>query len=576
MKSLHPQKFQQRPRPARFSSSDTSTRSKNHIQQATTVYHATRSVLDRRGVSDFLLLPPVPSILPPPPRPHCLDSSISYHTLEALFRLRMKSRGVDIFRPLAAASSAASIFRRGNNNPGGGIDKNYDNGTDDRGDVDIAVDDDCGPVVVDVVDACDSDEGMEEGHYYRHIIGMSAPLDSCASSGGENGTASYSSLSPPAKTHEEPSYYKIRLVSKENGRERNSNDDGGGLRIEVQLTAGDDSSVQLTPLRNRRLRIAHEDRMDEADYDDESDDAFVARLAAERQSRGGIALAAPVAFEAFEVEQESDIACDAVVVEGSPPSSYPHPWAGGGEEGRRRRQRRQKWTVTDDGTIVAMPPSPSHVSSLAAAATADAAASCHKYPSHLLVDESAHRTREAEPSSHMTCPSSSSPPELVVRSVSSCSSTSYPSSSPSHTGRRTKTPSPPPPITLASVSLESPPRMTRSFHPVSLFRDTDSERTSSYGSGSDDRSRTSRGSKRKKTRRTTTARSSSRVAGAAGAIPPSLPRAARPASPSPSCGDSRFSFLSHVLDVYVLNGLGCCRHTDGDGDVRPMSGGICA
>jgi hypothetical protein len=109
--------------------------------------------------------------------------------------------------------------------------------------------------------------------------------------------------------------------------------------------------------------------------------------------------------------------------------------------------------------------------------------------------------------------------------------------------------------------------------PRESARDTDSDRTSSCGgSGStiDDRSRISRGSKKKKTRRTATN------------LPPSLPGAARPASPSPSCGggdgSSRFSFLSHVLDVYILNGLGCCRHTDGegDGDVRPMSGGICA
>ncbi len=37
-------------------------------------------------------------------------------------------------------------------------------------------------------------------------------------------------------------------------------------------------------------------------------------------------------------------------------------------EGRRRRGQRQgqqRWTVTDDGTIVVMPPSPSHISSAA-------------------------------------------------------------------------------------------------------------------------------------------------------------------------------------------------------------------
>jgi len=112
--------------------------------------------------------------------------------------------------------------------------------------------------------------------------------------------------------------------------------------------------------------------------------------------------------------------------------------------------------------------------------------------------------------------------------------------------------------------------MTRSLvYPGSLFRDSDSDRTDP--STSDDRSRGSRGSKKKKTRRDDGGGGRARPVGAA-----------RAESPSPSCG-TRFDFLSHILDVFSLNGLGCCRHVDDDGggggggaQSGMLGGGICA
>ena len=47
------------------------------------------------------------------------------------------------------------------------------------------------------------------------------------------------------------------------------------------------------------------------------------------------------------------------------------------------------------------------------------------------------------------------------------------------------------------------------------------------------------------------------------------------------CG-SRFDFLSHILDVFSLNGFGCCRDSNGGGgnddcnEARIVGGGICA
>jgi hypothetical protein len=120
-----------------------------------------------------------------------------------------------------------------------------------------------------------------------------------------------------------------------------------------------------------------------------------------------------------------------------------------------------------------------------------------------------------------------------------------------------------------SASLESPPRMTRSrIYPGSLFRDSDSDRTDpsiSISARDDNRSLGSRGSKKKKTRRDH---------GGGGGT--------RADSPSPSCGSTRFDFLSHILDVFSLNGLGCCRHDDdgggGGGGAKSgiLGGGICA
>ncbi|KAL3807601.1 hypothetical protein ACHAXA_006105 [Cyclostephanos tholiformis] len=508
----------------------------------------------------------------------------------------MKSRGMDIFRPLAVASSAASIFRRGNNNiggsngsGGGGKQRSKPRSRDPPTPRGNRADDDGLVVVV----ASDSDEG--EGEEYRRI-GRSTPIVGGASSGGTSGGENRavhllsSSLSSSSSNSDECAgsrYYKIQLVPK-TWREKNDGSSGQMIATvlvtdeneeEVQLTAGDDSSVQLTPCHNERIRVAS-DREAQEDVDDDDDDVFVARLATEKYLRGGIALAAPVVSPSsdHDCHHRDDVSYDAAaeqevditgVVMHSSPSSYPSTSTSTEEEGgRRRRQQqmqrgRQRWTVTDDGTIVAMPPSPSHVSSMASDF------SSHRLSSHILAKNMNARVAESSALSSYS-PRPSSPPPELVRSVSACSSTSS-SSSPSMddmrgdagqrslaSSRRPKTPSPPPPIvTLASVSLESPPRMTRSFDPASLFRDSDTDRTSSYGS--DDQNR---GSKRKKSR---TARP---VVG-----PTSAPRAA---SPSPSCGDSRYNFLSHVLDAFSLNGFGCCRHSDGDGDVRLMSGGICA
>ncbi len=173
-----------------------------------------------------------------------------------------------------------------------------------------------------------------------------------------------------------------------------------------------------------------------------------------------------------------------VVVNLAPLSSSASQW----EEQRQRQQQRQRgqqrWTVTNDGTIVAMPPLPSHVSSMAANLLR------HQFPFPFLVKKT--KTREVENAlsflSSLPCPLL--PPLVLVRSVSSCSSSSsiLDGMGGGDGGRRLSS--------LASISLESPPRMTRSFHPVSLFHDSDSNRTSSCASNNH-----SCGSKKKKMRK---------------------------------------------------------------------------
>lgn len=65
---------------------------------------------------------------------------------------------------------------------------------------------------------------------------------------------------------------------------------------------------------------------------------------------------------------------------------------------------------------------------------------------------------------------------------------------------------------------------------------------------------------------------------ASSAAPVPGPRAAE--GGDGGCG-SRFDFLSHILDVFSLNGFGCCRDSNGGGNddcnkERIVGGGICA
>jgi hypothetical protein len=115
-------------------------------------------------------------------------------------------------------------------------------------------------------------------------------------------------------------------------------------------------------------------------------------------------------------EQEVDIT--GVVVNLAPSSSSASQW----EEQRQRQQQwqrgKQRWTVTNNGTIVAMPPSSSHVSSMAANSLK------HQFPFPFLIKKTKTRELENDLSFLSSLPCPLWPPPVLVRSVSLCLSSS--------------------------------------------------------------------------------------------------------------------------------------------------------
>lgn len=221
----------------------------------------------------------------------------------------MKSR-VDIFRPLAAATrscrpdSATSIFRR--KDKSGSPPRSAD--SDDSFVVSVPPGD--WPPHKDTLGSAASDSTSANGR-----LRTSVPLltGTTVSSGAEEGSPSSvlgsSRRTTAVRVTPPPSYYKIEIDPE--------NDE------KLQLTAGDDASVQFTPeLHNQRLQLAN--------------DGFDLGESLRVRRENGIARASPVG------ERADRRACG--------PTDYERP------------PSRQRWTIGDGGAIVAVPPSPSEVS----------------------------------------------------------------------------------------------------------------------------------------------------------------------------------------------------------------------
>jgi len=407
----------------------------------------------------------------------------------------MKSK-VDIFRPLAAAKrgcradSATSIFRRNNNNN----QKKIHRGTNskiskgDNADDDDDDDDDEESIVVVSTPpgewpphkATLSSTASELTNSPHKPLKTSAPLpfsadsanDAVVSSGNNDGNCCTSS-SPRTSTATatmttttmsttqvaSPSYYRIELDPENDNM--------------VQLTAGDDSSVQFTPeVHNRQLQMAIEDDRNK-----------------------GIIRASPV------VERKE------MPIEATPSQHSSQRRHHEIMHQQQQQQPQQRWTVSGNGKIIAIPPSPSHVSM-----THDYVHKKGKGGDNENDDLSL-PPMLVKANSHGDSSSQSSADDMIDNN-------SYISSNSLRNDR----------------NLESPPRMTRSIVSQSLFQD-------SIGSSSREGSQ---GSRRSRTGRKNAAGSSSDGdaekcnAGGCGTRLPS------------------FDFFGTLLDVFSLNGA-CCR-----------------
>ncbi|KAL9187554.1 hypothetical protein ACHAXT_001657 [Thalassiosira profunda] len=439
---------------------------------------------------------------------------------------------VDIFRPLAAATSSAkarlpdssSIFRRSHH------DNRPQNSHGEDDDEDFVVStppEPWAPLPVGALSASTSD-----GHGAQQKgLEVSAPLPSVSS--GEASTPA-SPVSPSRTTGlrslraggrspkkgkaSPPSYYKIQLV--DNGDDSDASGSGGM----VQLTAGDDASVQIAPDHNEGLQLA----------------ASTNSSRARRQRR--IVRASPVVEHAASgqesIEHEADEGVGHHIHRGS----------------HHAHEADKRWTVSDGGQIIAVPPSPSRVSMT------------HDYEVRRTEEKTESVSALASPSEYLCAPpvpplmemetelladpekptdegdaALSVPPRLVKANSSGSSSSEGSFVSEGHID------------TMAmvdeeegeEVSLESPPRMNRSLLSISLFQESLS--TSSKGSraGTPPAKRVRRegslDSKQSKSSRNShgTGRSSSPHVG--------------------GCGTCRSSgAFEWLMDVFSLNGP-CCR-----------------
>lgn len=184
----------------------------------------------------------------------------------------------------------------------------------------------------------------------------------------------------------------------------------------VQLTAGDDSSVQLTPDHNEQLiQLAN---------------------VVDVNKKNNIIRASPIVeHEAMELDHEADgvnvIRANGAAIRAS---------------SLQQHDPSQRWTISDHGDIIVVPPSPSRVS----------------MPHSKKPSKIDHGHDEASSSS-------STPPSLVkANSTSDSSSSSDNDSFLSATDDSIAKECPP----SGSESLESPPRMTRSVITPSLFQES--------------------------------------------------------------------------------------------------------
>jgi len=300
-----------------------------------------------------------------------------------------------------------------------------------------------------------------------------------------------------------PSYYKIELVRGGGGGDGDGDEDCDTV---VQLTAGDDSSVQLGADHNEGLRLI-------SNAEDDDDD----RTGPRHGGHEKIIRASPI-VELDAIEHEA-------TEEGKGKEHE-------GEGETAVASRPQRWTVSDKGRIVAVPPSPSSV----------AAASPTK-PRH-------HHNNGRSPSKHHGDEDDKLldiPPLMVKASCGSSSSCSSGSSSsvdsflsekarddddimPGEDRARAELEG------AESESLESPPRLDRSVITPSLFQDSVN------------------GSSHEKMKKDNNKRSSSVNSGksrsSSGSTTPSM-------GGGRGCGFRGGDFLSQILDVFSLSG-GCC------------------
>lgn len=320
-----------------------------------------------------------------------------------------------------------------------------------------------------------------------------------------------------------PSYYKIELVQDHAGSSP------GGQQ--VQLTAGDDSSVQLTPNHNRGLQLAS------------SSVSLGDGATSTRKQR--IIRASPI-VEHEAVEHELDV--EAV------------------KDGRRNGG----WTVTNnDGQIViAMPPSPSYVANSRVAKKKE----LHCTKELPVFESSAKKTgKKAGVSQQPRDDGDLSVPPRLVKANSTMSHSTSSSSSSEHSfllsqspgGGSIGNPAQPPPLPnqgshpatmgskgSASASLESPPRMNRSVLDDSLFQD-------SVDSGSGEAS-----SKEGRDRsRPTSANSAVRGRTLSGGSSSHGSKASGAQGNRGGCGARLPDIFSQILDAFSLGG-GCCRQGD--------------
>lgn len=374
----------------------------------------------------------------------------------------MKSR--DIFRrPLAATrrgghgTAATSIFRRN-------IKPNDHGHSREENDCHSREEDEESLFVVSV----------QPGPWPPHQTALSATADSDdrerrldRSAPLPSGTASGSDEcqgTPQTPFHRvtTPSYYKIELVhgpGDDGGSTKESSSNGSGM---VQLTSGDDNSVQLTPDHNKRLQLASHSNV------------------ARRQAL--IIRASPI-VELESVEVETDDSDE------------------------------KRWTISDSGKIkvAAMPP---------ALGSACPTISGEKDPGAppLLVGGNDGRECLVSPFPPAAKKGEAvdlSVPPMLVKANSSHSSASQ--SSDEETAEEVQRL-----LDSPCMSLESPPRMTRSFlSPSRLFRDSVS---GDGASAKDEEAATSKGS----------------------------------GGDSQRGGRGPFDLLGLLLDAFSLNG-GCCR-----------------